>query len=317
MKKKRKIFISLGIILLIFILAILVWWYYPVTRIDSDQLIPNDTSISIHCLTDSNHRLRFTGIQLISTKLNQQISGFKKTLVHFGIKQAFPEEIRFIANQNPETKQDIRVIVVDFGRGIKLMHLAKQAITQQLLSSSRIQNKDAGQYTIYYISQTGKQTGTQPQACAWLDSGLIMSNDLNLLTELVSNYRTGLEKDKPANQPDVVFYLSNKNHELSDRINKQWKKLDIAILTTLDAIDHIEGNLTMQEIDKGTGQVFFYLTNSLTQQPQEIESKTELLKNLFQQIGRAQNIGLTGTIAVQGDKVVMDYQANGLTNVKF
>lgn len=315
--KKKKIFISFGIILLIFIGIILIWWYYPITRIDTDQLILKDPSIAVHCLTDSKHQLRSTGIQLVSTKINQQLSGLKKTLVQFAIKKVFPEEIRFIANQNPETKQEIRVIVVDFGPGIKLMHLAKQAITQQLLSSSQIQNKDAGQYTIYYISQTGKQTGTKPQACAWIDSGLIMSNDPNLLTELVSKYRAGLVKEKLANQPEGVFSLSNKQHELSDRIRTQEKKLKHAIFPTIDWIDHVEGTLTMQDADKGTGQVYFYTTVSVPKEQQaQIEANIAFFKDELRKQVRAQGFDLTATIAMQENKIEMDYQISGLSHIR-
>jgi hypothetical protein len=317
MKKKTKKFFWLIIIaLLIVFLIILVWWYYPITRIDSDQLILKDPSISIDCLTDSNHKLRDTGIRLVSNKAGQQLSGLKKKIVLYGVSKAFPEKIRITLTHNPETKVDTRVIVVDFGRGIKLMHLAQQAFTRQLLSSSQVQKKDTGQYSIYYRAQSGKQSNlsTQPQACAWIESGLIMSNDLNLLTELVSQYRSGLAKDKPADQPDIIFYLSNKNHELTERIREQEKKLKYAISPTIDLIDHAEGTLTMQDADKGSGKMNFYLTNALPQEQQAVlESNIEFLKEELRKQIRAQGKELTATVSLQDKTIVMDYQIAGLS----
>jgi hypothetical protein len=312
--KKKQLFISIGIILLIFIGIIVIWWYYPVTRIDTNQLTPQNVSLSIRCLTDSHHQLRQTGIQLVSRSVRQQLTGLKGTLVRFGISKAFPEEIRIATNQNPETKENITITVVDFGPGIKLVHLVQQSITRNLLRGSPILDKQVGQYTIHYILRPSKKGSSQPQACAWIDSGLIISNDLTLLTDLVSGYRSGLAIGIPAGQPDGIFSISNKNHEITERFKEQEKNLKYAISPTIDLIDHVEGALTMQDADKGGGKMNLYLTNTITQeQLAVVESNMEFLKEELRKLVRAQGKELTATISMQDNILVIDYQIAGLS----
>jgi hypothetical protein len=316
--KKKKIVISLGIILLILLVAILIWWYYPVTRIDSDQLIPKEKSIELQCLTDPAHPLRAAGIQLVSAKAEQQLTGFRKNIVRFGLAKAFPEEIRIAVDIDTAANENKIVAVIDFGRGIRAVRWLQPSITHRVLSGASIQETNIGQYTVQYITQGRTKNENQPCACTWIDSGLIVSNNLNLLTELVSKYRTGLAKAKPTNQPDGVFFISNKNQELSEKIKEQEKKLEYAIFPTIDAIDHVEGMLTMQDADKGTGKIMFYMTQTVPQEKQsEIESDVEFFKNVLRRIVRSQNIDLTATVSIQGDKIEMEYQISGLNHIKF
>ncbi|MFB3897647.1 MAG: hypothetical protein ACE14V_15245 [bacterium] len=318
MKKSKKIIWTIILILVLLGLIILIWWYYPVTRIDTNQLIPQNVSISIRCLTDSQHQLRQTGIQLFSRNAGQQVSGLKGKLVQLGISKAFPEEIKVAINQKPDSKENSIILVVDFGPGIKLVRLVQDSLTQKLLHSSRILDKPAGPYTIRYILRSGKQVDSQPQACAWIDSGLIISNDLNLLTDLVSKYRSKSAISVPSGQPDCVFSISNKNQEITEWIKEQEKQLEYAIFPTIGNIDRIEGTLTMQHADAGSGTIVFYINPSIAHEKlPEINADVEFFKNVLRRLVRAHDLDLTASVSTQNNSIQVDYQVTGLSNVKF
>jgi hypothetical protein len=318
MKKSKKILWLVIFGLIIFGLIILIWWYYPITRIDISRLTPQDSSISIRCLTDSQHQLRQAGIQLISRRAGQQITGLKGKVVGFGISKAFPEEIRIGIKQDSESKENITVTVVDFGPGIKLVHLVQRSLTQNLLHSAQILDKPVGQYTIHYLVRSGKPVDARPQACAWIDSGLIISNDLSLITELVSKYRPGMVNPKPANLPDAIFSISNQNQELNEWIKIQEKKLEYSIFPTIDKIERVDGTLTMQDMDKGTGTIVFYNAKSVPSEKQaEIESDVEFFKNVLRRLVRAHDLDLTAAVSTQNDTIQVDYQIAGISHIKF
>lgn len=316
MKKSKKILWSILLVLVILGLIILIWWYYPITRINTNQLTPQNVSISIRCLTDSQHHLRQTGIQLFSRNAGQQLSGLKGKLVRFGISKAFPEEVRVAIDQQPAAKEKTIVLVVDFGPGIKLVQFVQNSLTQNLLLSSQILDKPAGPYTIHYIPHTNKQVDSRPQACAWIDSGLIISNDLNVLTDLVSKYRSGTAIGIPSGQPDCVFSIGNKNQEITEWIKEQEKQLEYAIFPTIGNIDRIDGTLTMQHADTGTGTMVFHINPSIAHEKfSEINSDVEFFKNVLRRLVRARDIDLTASLSTQGDTVQVDYQVTGMSSL--
>ncbi|MCX7918696.1 MAG: hypothetical protein N3A72_03610 [bacterium] len=314
---KKKILISLGILLLIVLLIIFIWWYSPVTRINTNQFIPAEKYIELRCMTDATHPLRMTGIKIVMDKVERQsLTGLKKSLVRFGITQAFPEEIRVVFCKDTMNHENNLLVIVDFGRGIKLVRLMKDTLIQRILANPAVQEKTVGQYSIYHINPSGK-TKFKPQACIWIDSGLIISTDVNLLTGLVNGYRSEAGIIPTGNLPDVTFSIDNQNKELSFWIQEQEKKLEYSIFPTIDSIERVEGTLTMQDIDKGTGKIVFSMNKMVPPEKQaEIESDIEFFKNVLRRIVKAQDIDLTAAVTTQNNIVQVDYQLTGLSRLK-
>jgi hypothetical protein len=311
MKRLIKRLLSICLILiLLMILGALVWWYRPFPHIDMGKISDSSAILQADIPSFSGSLTRTVMVNLAQQGIRHlTISGLKSKIIKIGIPIIFPQEIKYLILPTPNIDHPTFLLALDLGRAMRIVQYTQNKMEEKLFQGSPVSVSILGKYR---FAKRVKQTDSSMKAlnaCVWMDSGIVASNDPEYLEKWVEGY---------SSKPDVTnsfknsinIFIDNRSSFLTQKIRAYEKKYDYDIFSSMDQVASFDIQGVPKDPNTISGTIVFHGTTELSDDSPMV-SDVNFFYGVLRRGLRPQGIEVKGQESHKGKDATLTLELTG------
>ncbi len=237
-------------------------------------------------------------------------SGLKGKLIKSGMPLVFPQEIKYLILPKPNMDHPTFLLVLDWGRAIRIVQPMQNILEEKLFQGNLTEDITIDNYRFIKRVKPISPSIKALNACVWIDSGLVVSNDPEYLKKFVEKYLAKTEVTTPAKN-SINLFIDNRSSFLTQKIRTYEKKYEYDIFSSIDQVVSVDVQCVPKDPYTITGTIVFHGTSELSDDSPMVSDVTFFYSILRRGL-RPRGIEVKGEESHKGNDAKLTLELTGL-----